>query len=96
MQDWAVCVNRLRLGRYIDYDLDQAGSLATLGVQLRRRIGGVIDIVPPIGTTWRYRSCRVDVSLRAIDKPGVWLCTLGAKADIMDFDIGGTRVAIFM
>jgi hypothetical protein len=62
--------------------------------QARSRLGEVINIVPPIGTARRRRSCRVDSCLWAIERTRVCFCTFGAKTNVIDFGFGGTRVAI--
>ncbi len=59
--------------------------------QVRRRLGEVINIVPPIGTARRGRSCRVDGYLWAMEKSSAWYCgTFGAKTNVMGFGFGGT------
>jgi len=63
--------------------------------QARRGLGGGINIVTPIGTTRRDRSCRVDGCLWAIEKSSAWCCcTFGAKTNVIGFGFGGTQVAI--
>jgi hypothetical protein len=63
--------------------------------QARSRLEEVINIVPPIGTARRGRSCRVDGCLWAIEKSSAWCyCTFGAKTNVIGFGFGGTQVAV--
>jgi hypothetical protein len=61
--------------------------------QARSRLGEVINIEPSIGTR-RSRSCRVDGSLWAIEKPRIRRCTFGTKTNVIDFGFEGTRIII--
>jgi len=66
-------------------------------LRARSRLGVVINIVPPVGTARRGRSCRVEGCLWAIEKTRAWCCcTFGAKTNVIDFGSGGTRIAIFL
>jgi hypothetical protein len=50
--------------------------------------------MPPIGTTRRGQSCRVDDCLWALEKTSVGFYSFGIQTDIINCGSGGTRIAI--